>query len=244
MSHLLPISAVRKLEQIAEMLAIRFATPESAAFAGAVAMCLLLFTSTALVFLRGALVRLVLPSVPVRPRQTLARVPGPPTLRAAFALLSGFVALTPPVFASAQTATEISEEDVPSMRLLETLEDADLTPRPSLPVDTVPVPSTPLLSDEESQVRPPTHSNLLPEFGIAIAIPTPLVAPATWAVEAGDCLWNIAKAVRTQQLSRPATEPEILEYLNRVVDANRHVLVDPGRPDLIYSGQEFLVPEG
>jgi nucleoid-associated protein YgaU len=244
MSHLPPISATRSPEQLFEMLAVRFATPESAVFAAAVVIFLLLFTSTAFLFLRGAFARLVLLSVSVGMHRSVAKVPGPPTLRAAFALLSGFVALTPPVLASAQTATAISEEDVPSMRLLETFEDPDPIPRPSTTIETVPTPSTLPQSDEESQVRPPTHSNLLPDFGIAIPTPTPLVAPATWTVKAGDCLWNIATAVRTQQLSRTASESEILEYLNRVIAANPKVLVDPVRPDLIYAGQKFVLPEG
>lgn len=241
MSSLQINSTVRGLERITEMLDVRSTTPEFAAFVVAVVMLLLLTTSRALLSLRGAFVRIPRASSLLRMRESRVEAPGTPTLRAFVALLGGFVVLTPPTHTSAQAASAISDEEVPSMHLVESTDDAEPTPPSTTAPQSPPIPTTLPLSEGESQVRPPTHSNLLPEFGIAA--PVPLVADDYWTVETADCLWIIAAAVRTQQLSRPASNSETLDYMHRIIDANRNVLVDPDRPDLIYPGQAIRLPK-
>jgi hypothetical protein len=248
MIHLPIHSPTRAFEWISELLTYRTEAPESAAFAASVVALALLSASTAFLLLRGAFTCLARMSPLARKLAPAARVQGPPPLRAAIALLGGFTVLAPPAVASAQAASPAPDEDVPFMHLIETVDVEGATPPPSAPpasdpLESVPIPPTLPRPEDESQVRPPTHSNLLPEYASAIPTPEPLATPDYWTVEPDDCLWDIAVAVRTRQLSRPATGSETAEYLDLIIEANRHVLVDPARPDLIHPGQAIRLPK-
>jgi nucleoid-associated protein YgaU len=241
-------STIRSLEWISEVLPSRTGAPESVAFAAAVVALALLSVSTGFFLLREAVARL--PRIPLLAKihEPDTGMPGPPPLRTAIALLGGFTVLAPPLAASAQTASSTTDEDVPSMHLIEMIDVAEATAPSSTspqstPSGSVPSPTTLPRPDGESQMRPPTHSNLLPEFATAVPTPEPLTTPEYWTVEPGDCLWDIAVAVRAQQLSRPATGSETVDYLNLIIEANRHVLADPDRPDLIHPGQSIRLPK-
>ena len=248
MIHLQIEPMTRSFESISELLNLRTEAAESAAFVASVAALALLSTSAAFLLLRWALIRLARMPPLEKILEPGVRRPGPSPLRAAIALFGGFTVVAPPAVASAQIASPSSDDDVPTMHLIEAADAADATAPPSTspsstPRGSAPNPTTLPRPQGESQVRPPTHSNLLPEFATAVPTPEPLTAPEYWTVEPGDCLWDIAVAVRAQQLSRPATGSETIEYLNLIIEANRHVLVDPDRPDLIHPGQSIRLPK-
>lgn len=76
----------------------------------------------------------------------------------------------------------------------------------------------------------------------------PDIAPATattagqWTVKPGECFWSIADDVLAERLGRPPTDAEIVPYWQRLIDANRHHLVQRDNPDLVLPGQIFAVP--
>lgn len=76
----------------------------------------------------------------------------------------------------------------------------------------------------------------------------PEMAPATattagqWTVKPGECFWSIADDVLADRLGRPPTDAEIVPYWQRLIDANRHQLVQRDNPDLVLPGQIFAVP--
>ena len=75
--------------------------------------------------------------------------------------------------------------------------------------------------------------------------PAPDVAKTTaaqWTVKPGECFWSIADSVLSEKLGRSASDAEIVPYWQRVIDANRHELVQRDNPDLILPGQVFTVP--
>jgi len=61
-------------------------------------------------------------------------------------------------------------------------------------------------------------------------------------VQPGDCFWSIASDVVSGQLQRPATDAEIVPYFRELVAANESRLVVPGEPNLLFSGQELVLP--
>ena len=67
-------------------------------------------------------------------------------------------------------------------------------------------------------------------------------APAQWTVKPGECFWSIADSVLTERLGRSPSDAEIVPYWQRLIDANRHELVQRDNPDLIRPGQGFTVP--
>jgi nucleoid-associated protein YgaU len=75
------------------------------------------------------------------------------------------------------------------------------------------------------------------------AVPAPSAAPLTATVTArpGDHLWSIASRMLAQRLGRPPTDAEIAPFWERLVAANRDRLAS-GDPDLIFPGEEFVVP--
>lgn len=96
----------------------------------------------------------------------------------------------------------------------------------------------------------------LPDIAIPtpLALPTPVTeqAPATaplapqperWLVEPGDHLWSIATAVVGDLTGHVnPSDAEVGRYWSALVAANRDRLVDPANADLIYPGQEFVLP--
>jgi nucleoid-associated protein YgaU len=70
-------------------------------------------------------------------------------------------------------------------------------------------------------------------------------APAgegTWTVAAGDHLWSIAERVLADAWARPPADHEVVPYWEQVVAANRDRLADRDNPDLIFPGQQLVVP--
>ena len=63
-----------------------------------------------------------------------------------------------------------------------------------------------------------------------------------WTVEPGQCFWSIAEAVLTEHLGRPPTDPEVVPYWRRLIEANRNELAHRDNPDLVFPGQRFAVP--
>lgn len=74
----------------------------------------------------------------------------------------------------------------------------------------------------------------------------PLAEPEgalTWVVEPGDHLWHIAAETIAERGSA-ADDDSIHRYWLDLIEHNRDRLVDPSNPDLIYPGQEFVLPDG
>ena len=65
--------------------------------------------------------------------------------------------------------------------------------------------------------------------------------PATRVVQQGDHLWSIA-AERVLEQRSDATEREIAGYWKELIEANRTRLADPMDPDLVFAGQELILP--
>ena len=186
----------------------------------------------------------------------------PQFLRRMALMSAGAVAaLAAPAMTTAAGASGVpSADDPPTMHLIgPTDRSGDVGDTPdatTLPTsqtttpDTSPTPTSTPLGDEESTVRRPTHSNLLPETPTAPlpgSIPPSVATPgdafvATWQVAEGDCLWTIAETVQTRGFGRTPTPTETASYLERVIAANRANLRDADRPDLVYSGQVIVLP--
>jgi len=66
--------------------------------------------------------------------------------------------------------------------------------------------------------------------------------PETWVVQPGDSLWGAARRTLAATWGREPSDAEVDPYWRAVVDANRARLVDPTNPDLIYPGQELVLP--
>jgi hypothetical protein len=67
-------------------------------------------------------------------------------------------------------------------------------------------------------------------------------APATITVAPGDSFWSIAAGELADSLGAPASDREVVPYWRRLIEANRSRLVDHGNPDLLYPGQELVLP--
>jgi nucleoid-associated protein YgaU len=73
----------------------------------------------------------------------------------------------------------------------------------------------------------------------------PVESPAearTWTVAAGDHLWSVAERVVAESWGRVPADHELTPYWEQLVDANRDRLADRANPDLIFPGQQFVVP--
>jgi LysM domain len=79
-----------------------------------------------------------------------------------------------------------------------------------------------------------------PAPGAPAAAPTP-AQPATWTVEPGDSFWSIAEEVLAETWGRPPTDAEIDPYWRALIAANRD-RISSGNPDLVFPGQEFVLP--
>lgn len=66
--------------------------------------------------------------------------------------------------------------------------------------------------------------------------------PTTWTVGPGDSFWSIATAVLQTAWGRAPTDAEVEPYWLTLIAANRRVLLHPDVPDLLYTGQELVVP--
>ncbi|MGH9128499.1 MAG: LysM peptidoglycan-binding domain-containing protein, partial [Acidimicrobiales bacterium] len=81
--------------------------------------------------------------------------------------------------------------------------------------------------------RPPTPERARP--------PAP-EGPSTWTVSPGDNLWAIAEATLANRWRRSPTDAEVDVYWHRLIAANRSRLASPDAPELIFSGQVFVLP--
>jgi nucleoid-associated protein YgaU len=70
----------------------------------------------------------------------------------------------------------------------------------------------------------------------------PTLAPHVHIVGRGDHLWAIARDTLEDALGRAPNDAEISAYWRRLIDQNRSRLVDPDNPDLIFAGQELILP--
>lgn len=61
-------------------------------------------------------------------------------------------------------------------------------------------------------------------------------------VTPGDHFWSIAEGVLTATYGSTPDEASVAEYWVVLVDANRSRLIDPNNPDLIFPGQELVLP--
>ncbi len=61
-------------------------------------------------------------------------------------------------------------------------------------------------------------------------------------VVAGEHLWSIARDALTRELGGSASDEAVVGYWRRTIEENRHRLVDPDNPDLIFPGQRFVLP--
>jgi hypothetical protein len=66
--------------------------------------------------------------------------------------------------------------------------------------------------------------------------------PTTVVVQSGEHLWTVAEAELGRRLGRVPTDEETDPYWRALVEANRDRLVDPDNPDLIFSGQQLVLP--
>ncbi len=115
-------------------------------------------------------------------------------------------------------------------------------------------------STTSTSTLPPSTTAVAPaavtmhRLGPLETAPPPTVAPAPeavrataspagqWTVKPGECFWSIADSVLTEKWGRPASDAEIVPYWQRLIDANRHQLVQRDNPDLVFPGQVFAVP--
>lgn len=90
-------------------------------------------------------------------------------------------------------------------------------------------------------------------IAVAITLP-PTLSPAadraatpppparTWSIKRGEHLWFVAETVLTQQLGHVPSTTEITRYWKQLISANHDRLVDPANPDLVFTGQELVLP--
>lgn len=62
-------------------------------------------------------------------------------------------------------------------------------------------------------------------------------------VVAGEHLWSIAASVVADELGRSPTDREVHAYWEVLVEDNRDRLADPQNPDLLFPGQELVLPD-
>ena len=95
-----------------------------------------------------------------------------------------------------------------------------------------PAPTTPPVESVATEQQPiaPTVS----------AVPRP--TSREWTVRPGDHFWRIARQTLATAWGRTPTDREIDPYWRSLIALNRHQLVDPRDPDLLYVGQVIDLP--
>ena len=61
-------------------------------------------------------------------------------------------------------------------------------------------------------------------------------------VERGEHFWQLAKEALTDAWGRSPSDPELAPYWSEMIELNRDRLAPPGDPNLIYAGQQFILP--
>jgi nucleoid-associated protein YgaU len=103
---------------------------------------------------------------------------------------------------------------------------------------------------------PPTLDDLSPVTDLppVVGQPTPTVdalvpplvierAATIHVVQPGEHFWSIAEQVVGDRAAvDPSATESVDRYWRRLVDANRDRLADPDQPDLLYPGQELVLP--
>jgi hypothetical protein len=159
------------------------------------------------------------------------------------------VASTPPVMvlvgsSEARTVTSTTaapSRGAPTMRRVE-------TPPPTSVTTTI-APTTTTTTTTTTSVPSATSTTAI---AVAITLP-PMVStpaakastptpPATWTIRRGEHLWHVADAALTERLDRAPSTAEITGYWQKLIDANRGRLADPENPDLVFVGQELVLP--
>ena len=108
------------------------------------------------------------------------------------------------------------------------------TPRSASGSVARPVPgSSPVASRRPSTTQP---GQTAPTSNGAVA------SARTWTVRPGDSLWSIAESALAAAWGQPADAQELAHYWWRVVEANRASLPIPANPDLLFPGDEVVVP--
>ncbi|MCU1376678.1 MAG: hypothetical protein JWO68_3964, partial [Actinomycetia bacterium] len=111
-------------------------------------------------------------------------------------------------------------------------------------VDHRPLPGAPTAADVALvsavvPARPPEGAPPVMQKVGAVEVPA---GERTWTVAAGDHLWSIAERVLADAWARPPADHEVVPYWEQVVGANRDRLADRDNPDLIFPGQQLVVP--
>lgn len=76
----------------------------------------------------------------------------------------------------------------------------------------------------------------------APAVPLPAVSSEVVVVEPGDSLWSIAREALVDAGQPDPDDAVVTAYWQRLIEHNRHALVVPSNPDLIYAGQIVSLP--
>ncbi len=97
---------------------------------------------------------------------------------------------------------------------------------------------------------PTTEASPAPDL-VPVAIPAapppppaapPAVVQPPWTVAPGDHFWSIARRVLVAGWHREPSEQEVTAYWRDLIEANRQRLPDPQNADLLFPGDELLVP--
>lgn len=96
--------------------------------------------------------------------------------------------------------------------------------------------TTTSIADRPPGESPPLEADDRPLDGTAD------LAPTTWTVAPGEHFWAIAERLLAQAWGREATPAETVGFWLQLIERNRSRLVDPGNADLIFPGQELVLP--
>lgn len=183
-----------------------------------------------------------------------ANVPGAPAPRPDRPPLGGersrrtvVVALALALLAVATTAVIVSDsrrdggtQQKAAMPSTTVVLDRPSTAATGTPAETPPRPVAP--DPAVGDVRPPQTQTQTPTL---VPSPPPPRGPVvsdpetTVVVGSGDSFWTIAERVSTV---RGGAMSDVANYWVKLLDANRSRLAQPDNPDLIYPGQQFLLP--
>ncbi|MHB1139391.1 MAG: LysM peptidoglycan-binding domain-containing protein [Microthrixaceae bacterium] len=186
-------------------------------------------------------------SIPEHPPATSAPAIAPttsaiaPTTSAPPAPMSAPTATTPPATTQATAPPTMTPTTAPSTTSPARASTAGVPPTAtSTTAPSAPAPARAATTPEA--IAEASHGAALPDPG-QWADAAPLVASPErlHVVEPGDHLWSIAEQVLTAEGS-PTDERAVATYWRILVEENRDRLVDPEDPDLIFPGQELVLP--
>jgi hypothetical protein len=86
---------------------------------------------------------------------------------------------------------------------------------------------------------PPTGSP--PPVLQKVTAPAP-AAERTWTVGSGEHFWSISTRVLAAAWGRAPSDVEVVPYWEQLIEANRDRLADRSNPDLLFPGQQLVVP--